>query len=277
MSAHAVSFLTTHTSVRGVPVRAKVSPQARTACESLVLVHGLGLSHWYMMPTAEQLAEAGVANIYVPDLPGFGDSGHPRHVLDVTGLADALAEWMETVGIVRASLLGNSFACQIIIDLAARYPDRVHRCVLQGPTAPPNERTWFWQFVRWRQNNRYNPRSLGPISYADYHRAGYLRTLRTFQYSLDDRPEDKLPAVRAPTLVVRGRFDPICCALWAEAVTRGLPDGRLVVIPGVAHTLVFTAPEQLAAVTRQFLRPLRVDPVAASPYHPPSAATKDPA
>jgi hypothetical protein len=36
--------------------------------------------------------------------------------------------------------------------------------VLQGPTTPPEERSWFWQFVRWRQNQRYNPRSLGPVS-----------------------------------------------------------------------------------------------------------------
>ena len=277
MNAKPVSFRTIETRVHGVPVRAKASAQAPSKRESLVLVHGLGLSHRYMMPVAEQLARAGDFDIFVPDLPGFGDSGHPTHVLDVVGLAQALAEWMETIGLVRASLLGNSFACQIIIDLAARHPDHVHRCVLQGPTAPPDERTWFRQFVRWRQNNRYNPRALGPISYADYHRAGYLRTLRTFQYSLDDRPEDKLSAVRAPTLVVRGQFDPICRAPWAEAVTSGLADGRLVVIPGVAHTLVYTAPEQLAAATRQFLRQQCLDPPVPPPYHPPSAATRDPA
>ena len=32
-----------------------------------------------------------------------------------------------------------------------------------------------------------------------------------------------------------------------------LPLGRLVEIPAVAHTLVYTAPQQLAEVTRQFL------------------------
>lgn len=111
--------------------------------------------------------------------------------------------------------------------------------MLQGPTAPPSERTWLWQFLRWRQNQRWNPPSLGPP---------------TFRLGLLDHLEDKLPRVTAPSLVVRGQFDPICRQTWAEQVARRLPDGRLVLIPSVAHTLVFTAPEPLAAVARGFLQ-----------------------
>jgi pimeloyl-ACP methyl ester carboxylesterase len=249
----ASSFRDAWTTVGGLAVHAKVALQGRASGRApLVLVHGLGLSHRYMMPTAERLAPE--FDVYVPDLPGFGDSAHPRTVLDVPGLADALVAWMDAAGLGRVSLLGNSFACQIIIDLASRYPWRITGCVLQGPTAPPRERTWLWQFIRWRQNNRYNPPELGPISYEDYWKAGYVRVLWTFQHSLNDRPERKLSRVTAPTLVVRGQHDPICRAAWAEEVTRLLPDGQLVLIPGVAHTLVYTAPEQLAAVARQFLR-----------------------
>jgi pimeloyl-ACP methyl ester carboxylesterase len=55
------------------------------------------------------------------------------------------------VGLERAALLGNSFGCQVIADLAVRYPQRVTHAILQGPTTPPQERSVFWQFVRWRQ------------------------------------------------------------------------------------------------------------------------------
>jgi pimeloyl-ACP methyl ester carboxylesterase len=192
--------------------------------------------------------------VYVPDLPGFGESGHPRKVLDVPGLADALVAWTDAAGLGRASLLGNSFACQIIVDLAARHPARVERCVIQGPTTSPEERSWLWQFIRWRQNSPYNPPELDPITWGEYPKSGYLRVLRTFHHSLRDRPEHKLPRIAAPTLVVRGQCDPICRATWAEQVARCLPHGRLVKILGVAHTLVLTAAEQLASVTRQFLR-----------------------
>jgi 2-hydroxy-6-oxonona-2,4-dienedioate hydrolase len=38
-----------------------------------------------------------------------------------------------------------------------------------------------------------------------------------------------------------------------EQVADGLPDGRLVMIPDVAHTLVFTAPVELTEASRPFL------------------------
>ncbi len=42
----------------------------------IVLVHGLGMSGDYFMPTAERLASKGAA-VYVPDLPGHGKSDTP--------------------------------------------------------------------------------------------------------------------------------------------------------------------------------------------------------
>jgi pimeloyl-ACP methyl ester carboxylesterase len=171
----------------------------------------------------------------------------------VPELADALAAWMAATGLARVALLGNSFGCQVIADLAARHPERVERAVLQGPTTPPEERSWFWQFVRWRQNQRYNPRSLGPVTYGDYRKCGLRRMYWTFQYQLHDRLEDKLPRVQAPVLVVRGAEDPICNQRWCEEMVRLLPHGQLVVIPEVAHTLVYTAPCELVRVTRPFL------------------------
>jgi pimeloyl-ACP methyl ester carboxylesterase len=88
-----------------------------------VLVHGLGLSGRYMLPLAACLADA--YRVFLPDLPGFGDSSHPHEVLDVGGLADALAAWLDAMDLPRVALLGNSFGCQIIVDLAARHPDRL--------------------------------------------------------------------------------------------------------------------------------------------------------
>ena len=116
----------------------------------MVLVHGLGLSGRYMLPVAGQLARR--YPVYLPDLPGFGNSAKPARALDVPGLAEALAEWIRAVRLPPVALLGNSFGCQIIADLAARHPGLVERAVLQGPTTPPKDRSWFWQFVRWRQN-----------------------------------------------------------------------------------------------------------------------------
>jgi pimeloyl-ACP methyl ester carboxylesterase len=237
---------------RPMVYRRSLQPRG-AACRppDVVLVHGLGLSGRYMLPLASCLAAS--HRVFLPDLPGFGDSSHPAGVLDVPGLADALAAWLAAMDLRRPALLGNSFGCQIIVDLAARHPARIGYAILQGPTAPPEERTWLMQTLRWRQNQPYNPASLGPVTWGDYRKCGWIRLFRTFHYSLRDPIEAKLPQVACPALVVRGTKDPICRAAWAEDVARRLPRGRLALIPDVAHTLCYTAPAELAEVCEAFL------------------------
>ena len=83
----------------------------------------------------------------------------------------------------------------LVPDLAMRYPKLVERALLQGPTTPPDERSVFWQFVRWRQNQRYNPDWMGDVTNEDYKKAGALRLIRTFIFQITDRIEDKAPSI----------------------------------------------------------------------------------
>lgn len=220
---------------------------------AVVMVHGLGLSGRYMMPVARSMSHD--CRVFLPDLPGFGDSSKPRDVLGVRELADCLAGWLRAAGVAPAILLANSFGCQIAIDLAARHPGLASALILQGPTTAPAERSWLRQFRRWRQNAPFNRPSMG--AYGDYRKAGYLRVLRTFSASLSDRPEDKLDRIEAPALIIRGEFDPICRPEWAEQVARGLPHGRIVELPHVAHTLCWDAPAEVALVSLDFIREVR--------------------
>jgi len=264
-------FRTLWTEVNGLPVYALVSVHSPVEAKAVVLVHGLGLSGTYLMPTAKALARD--YRVFVPDLPGFGRSGKPDHVADVPELADDLAAWMAVIGLEKAALLGNSFGCQIIVECAVRHPERVERAILQGPTTPREERTWFWQFVRWRQNP--NP-DMGPIARRDYRGAGLGRVLKTFQYSLEHPMEDRLERIQVPVLVVRGGRDPICRHGWAEEVAQRLPQGRLVVIPGVHHTLVFTHALELARVCRPFLDGEELPPSALRTTRPPQPTADAP-
>ena len=244
-------FVTIH----GLRMHARTLRRHEGGAPPVVLVHGLGLSGSYMMPTARELARRYA--VYLPDLPGFGDSDHPPHALDVEALGDALAAWLEAMALGPAILMGNSFGCQVIVEAAARHPATAAATILQGPTTPPSERNWLMQFVRWRQNGRYNPPNLSAPTFEAYRKAGYPKIFVTFHYSLRHRPEARLPGVGCPSLVVRGQLDPICRQEWAEQVAAALPDGRLVMIPQVAHTLCWTAPVELAAVTSAFIAELQ--------------------
>jgi 2-hydroxy-6-oxonona-2,4-dienedioate hydrolase len=244
------------TRVDGLRMHARVAKGgAHTGYPTVVLVHGLVVSSRYMVPIAEQLAPYCCA--YAPDLPGFGKSDRPGHVLDIAEMADALAAWMGAAALDRAMLLGNSIGCQVIVDFALRYPERIERAVLAGPTMDPRGRPFPKLAARWLLDLTRESLSFRAVMAPDYLAAGPRRAVCTLRYALQDRIEEKLPAVRVPTLVVRGNRDPIVPQRWAAEVAQLLPAGKLVVIPGAAHTVNYTAPEALARVVRPFLDEMR--------------------
>lgn len=218
----------------------------------VVLVHGFVLAGDYMMPAAERLAS--LTRTYVPDLPGYGLSDRPRQRLNLPYLGDRLAEWMDRVSLPRAHFIGNSFGCQVLVDFAARHARRVHHLVLQGPTVDPAARSLPKQILRLIKNSRIEAPGLGLLMVRDYWRAGWRGILAAGRMALGDRLEPKLKRITVPTLVVRGSRDVLVPERWAEQMVRLLPHGRLLVMPGLAHTIIYTAPAVFVEAIRPFLR-----------------------
>lgn len=218
---------------------------------SIVLVHGLGVSSRYMMPTARLLSAH--ARVYAPDLPGFGLSDKPRRALSIPELARALSLWMKANELERAVLLGNSLGAQIIVDFAVSFPEQVERAILIAPTIDPRARSFSRQVARLLLDALREPFGLVAIAAADYLRAGLARGAQTLRYALADRIEDKLPRLHAPTLVVRGGRDPIVPQGWVEDATRLLPHARLICIPAAAHAVNYNAPDELVREVLWFL------------------------
>ena len=79
-------------------------------------------------------------------------SASPATVLSIAELADALHGWLDVCQIHRAAFVGNSFGCQIIVDLAMRYPERVDRLVLLGATIDAEARNLPQQCLRMYQD-----------------------------------------------------------------------------------------------------------------------------
>ena len=241
------------TRVRGLRTHARAAGLQHDETP-IVLVHGLGVSSRYMLPTLRALAFH--APVLAPDLPGYGRSDTPARPLSVRGLANALGEWLDAMQIERATLLGNSMGCQIAVDLAAREPERVCALVLVGPTVDGHARGWVRQGARLALDSALEPPALLGIIALDYAVFGPRRFLATATSALADPIEGKLPFVQAPTLVVRGSRDKIVSQRWAEETAALAPLGRLVVVPGAAHAVNFNAPEPLRAEVLAFLRAL---------------------
>ena len=218
----------------------------------IVFVHGLAVSSRYFVPTMRVLADRYTCRAV--DLPGFGRSDKPQQVLSVTGLAAALAAWLRVNDLVGAPLVGNSAGCQYIAGCVARHADVTGPVVLIGPTTDAAARTAWQQVGRWLRTGRYADITQLPVVAQDCREAGLARVAATFRSVLDDAIESKLPGVAQPTLVIRGSQDPLVPRPWAQEVVRLLPRSRLVEIPGGAHVVNFTRPQDVARAIDEFLR-----------------------
>ncbi|HEX2050164.1 MAG TPA: alpha/beta hydrolase [Actinomycetota bacterium] len=238
-----------HTVAAGTLVHAAVA--GRPNAPEVVCVHGLGCSHRYFGPFARALAPA--ARVVAPDLPGFGRTTGPREALDVRGLSLALAAWVRTTRRAGAAFVANSLGCQVVVDMAAHSPELVGPVVLTGPTMDPHARTAARQAARLAANVPFERPSLGVVLARDYLACGPRRFAATFVHALADPVERKLPLVRVPAVVARGARDPIVPRAWATEAAGLLPSGALVEVPGTGHVVNYSAPDELAAVTRDLL------------------------
>ncbi len=252
-------FTSTTATVRGLRLHVRRRIGTGGAAPVWVLLHGLAVSHRYLMPTAAALP----GSVFVPDLPGFGLSGKPAAVLTTEQHAAVVATWMDQAGLRGAHVLGNSFGCQVAVELAIRRPDLVSSLVLVGPTVDPAGPTAGAQVRRWlRDLLREDPQQL-PMILTDFRDAGPRRVLRTLRHSVRHHIERRLPLVEAPVLILRGAHDPIAPADWtarAASVTRA---GRTGEVPRAAHNAVTTAGSRVAEQAAAFTRGL----LAASSQH----------
>lgn len=231
-------------------VRTLEAGTPRAGVPEVVVVPGLG-ALGYLLPTVRACARW--TRVHLLDIPGFG---HPAAASCPSALADTArtaAAWLatSTASADRPVLLvGHSTGAQAALAVTVDRPEHVGALCLAGPTFPPEARRW-WPLLRGvARTLRHEPFGLVPATLPDYLRGrrGVLTLLRT---ALADRPEDLLPRVSCPVLVVRGEHDAVCGARWAAELADAAPRGRFVTVPG-AHNFTFSSPEHAAAVLRGF-------------------------
>jgi len=225
-----------------------------------LLVHGLAVSHRYLMPTARRLADR---RVLVPDLPGFGFSAEPSRVYGVEDHSRVLAALLDSVAERNVCVIGNSFGCQVAVDLAVRRPDLVAALVLVGPTADPAARSMAGQARRWAYDLVFEDKRQAAILTRDLFDAGLPRVLATLRESVRDRIDAKLPSVTVPTLVVRGERDRIVSSRWLDEAVELAPAARGLTIAGAAHNAVTTAGPEVARAIADFAAAPPADRAAA--------------
>lgn len=241
----------------------------------MIVLHGLtGLARMWDVFCS---AFASHHHIFCVDQRGHGDTTWPNppsfrgddYVEDVRALADA---W----GLDRFVLVGLSMGAHNTLGFAAKYPERVSKAVAidiaprinrpagaGGRSAEQGSGVDFASVDEMvaavRANNQIASDDM--IRHRVTHNARQLPGGRwTWKYSPDApalwQPEDlweRLPAITAPTLVVRGGASSVLSQEVAEHEAAAIPGGRLAVIEGSGHPVPMDRPEALEAAVREFL------------------------
>lgn len=245
--------------VDGLPVFHRICLDAGPTADAIVHVHGFGISGTYLEPTAARLAPR--HRTYVPDLPGMGRSIRPPQPLDLPGLARALMSYCDTVGVERATLVGNSLGCPIIVEVATAFPDRITHAVLVSPAGGPNNQPLARAIRQMAVDGLREPRSMVPIAVRDYLRFGALRSLSLFKAMTRYPTLERLRHMVMPTLVIAGDRDPLV-RMDRVHVFSGLPHVQALKVHG-AHALNYSSPELIASLIEAFVsgRPLSTSDV----------------
>ncbi len=245
----------------------------------LLLIHGWGGSSRYWRDTINHLST--LRTVYALDLPGYGQSP-PMIVESATPerLSRLVVEFANTLNIEYFDVIGHSLGASIAAYVAAGWPTRVNHVVLTcvGTYRNHNERRLIkivhrllsiWLRLRQPWMVRV------PLMYRRIARNFFYRLptddklLRESVYDflrMDRRAakesaigmvghtlDSVLRQIAAPTLVIGATHDRLLPKYGPPAVSRLVPNSRLVWIERCGHLPMLEKPESYHSLLREFL------------------------
>jgi pimeloyl-ACP methyl ester carboxylesterase len=277
--------MTTHAHIVTVNERKMAYHEAGQG-PALLMLHGSGPGVTGMENFSANIrAYAEHFRTLVLDLPGYGGSdaleGPPDHTA-----ANAVNAFMQTLGIERAALLGNSFGGIVGARIAARWPERITKLITVGGLgfnlfAPfPNEginllsefaedptrerlKQWLRSMVHdksiitdviidRRLSQALEPKTLATTK-TMYSRAA-MQGLADFLAGPDAlKSIDFLPKIQCPTLLTWGRDDRVSQLDRALLPMRLIPKCELHVFPNCGHWAMIERKKEFEATTLSFL------------------------
>jgi pimeloyl-ACP methyl ester carboxylesterase len=238
----------------------------------VVLLHG-GLSdsrEWRRQ--LEDLSNA--YTVVAWDAPGCGGSSDPDEDFRLPDYADALASFVEVLGLGHPHVVGLSFGAGLALELYRRHPqlpaslvlasayagwagslppatveERLH-AVLRQADHPAQEVVDEWLPSLFAGSPP--PEVVNEVAtiMRDFHPAG----MRIMGHSFAEADlREVLPRIEVRTLVMYGDADQRAPFSVAEELAAAIPDSRLVVLDGVGHQSNVEAADRFNAELRRFL------------------------
>lgn len=239
----------------------------------VVLLHGLGGSSGDFALNVPALAQN--FRVIVPDQLGFGQSAKPVIDYRIGTYVDFLDRFLSELGIERASLVGNSFGGWVAASYALAHPERVERLVLvdaAGFALPvdfdlkqlrglnASTREGIRQLI---ERGFYNAAFFSTDAFVDAAFTARInsgdgvavRSLIELIASREESLDNRLSAIKSPTLVIWGRQDGIVPLADGERFRQQIPGAVLVVFDRCGHLPHVEKAAEFNAAVAKFLVP----------------------
>jgi len=170
-------------------------------------------------------------SIYSPDIPGCGESDSPPGPLPITGYADAIGDFLDSMRFRQIDLLGAHSGAAVAAELAIARPKLVRRIVMVGaPALTADERRTY--------------RELSAPE--DTPRGALWARSAVIEWDAEKR----LPLLKQPLLVLRPRDN-----FWEAGgrVTKLTAGAKVIDLPDHDRNLLDKAPDLVARHLASFL------------------------
>lgn len=230
----------------------------------VVLIHGAGGTNLYWPPEIRRLQGY---SVYAIDLPGHGKSDKCDGQQIIGDYARYFIQWLESIHLRRAVIIGHSMGGAIALTLAIHHPEyvvglglissgsrlRVHPELLNYTA----DLTTFYKAIDFLVSHSFCPDT--PPRFVEL-AAKQLETTRQSVLLGDllacDRFDvmDHLGAVQQETLVICGADDQMTPVRYAQYLASSIPHAHLSVIPNAGHMVMLEQPRLVTDSLLSFLK-----------------------
>ncbi len=221
---------------------------------AVVLLHGATETFGVSWPKQVPALSASFRVLGI-DMRGHGRSTNPAGRLDLRTMADDVVHLLDALELQTAHVCGFSGGASTALFTAARHPNRLRSVTLISNNVERDEArhgAGFWDPARIDERDPLWRRAMRKWHAID------PDTLLSW-WAEEDRIRPnfsaaELAAIHVPALVAAGDRDPVVPLEQTLRLYRGLPDARLLVLPGVGHGAPHRAPQLLNAALLAFFR-----------------------